>query len=228
MPNPSAPRTPRDSRPKKSNALRYLTAPRRCNGTVGLAAHVHSANPKRPASELDELTLRRAQRGDSGACTAFVRHYERAVFALLGRMLAPRGRSAEVEDLAQEVFVRAFGALPRFELDGPARLSTWLLCIASRLAINELNRKRPTVEPLEQDVAVRGPDAGIDARQALYRAISLVTPEQQAALALREFHGLDDAAIGQALGIKASAVKARVARARARMRELMGREVFDG
>lgn len=194
---------------------------------VGVVAHMHSGqNTRAERSELDEATLALAKRGDSSACTAFVRQYERAVFAMLGRMLTPRGLAGDIEDLAQEVFFRAFAALPRFELDGPARVSTWLLCITSRLAINEINRKRPALQTLPDDLPVRGPQAGIDARHALHRAISLVTPEQQAALVLREFHGLDDAAIGEVLGLKPGAVKARVARARARLRKLMGREVF--
>lgn len=124
------------------------------------------------------------------------------------------------------MFFRAFAALPRFDTGGSARLSTWLLCIASRLAINEIKRKRPCLVPLVDDVVVQGLDARIDARQVLYRALRLVTPEQQAALVLREFHGLDDAAIGQVLGLNAGAVKARVAWARARLRKEMGQEVF--
>ena len=76
--------------------------------------------------ELDELTLARAQRGDEEACRALVVRYQRALFALLARMLGPRGA---VEDLAQETFLRAFRALPGFDRSGPARLSTWLLTI---------------------------------------------------------------------------------------------------
>jgi len=193
---------------------------------VGVAAHVQPLNTGR-SGELDAATVRRAAEGDADACTALVRRYERPIFALLGRMLRPRGLAGELEDLAQEVFFRAFAALPRFDTDGAARLSTWLLCIASRLAINEIKRKRPALVPLAHDIAVRGPDACVDARIALFHALRQVTPEQQAALVLREFHGLDDAAIGEALGLKAGAVKARVARARARLRQEMGTEVFD-
>ncbi len=74
--------------------------------------------------ELDELTLRRAQRGEAQACRALVEAYQRPVFAIVSRMLAPAGLRARSEDLAQETFLRVFRALPRFELGGPARLST--------------------------------------------------------------------------------------------------------
>src|SRR5215831_16089459 len=101
-------------------------------------AKSHAAEP-----ELDDLTLARAQRGDEPACRTLVERYQRPVFALLGRMCG----HARVEDLAQETFLRVFRALPRFDRSGPARLSTWILTVATRLALDEL-RRRPlrTVE----------------------------------------------------------------------------------
>ncbi len=177
------------------------------------------------AREVDEVTLAGAKRGNPRACTKLVENYEVAVFALLGRMLNPRGLGSEIEDIAQETFTRAFAALPRFDPQGPAKLSTWLLCIASRLAIREIERRRPIGEPAEP--AVAGPHRRVEAAADLRRAIACLTADQQAALVLREFHGLSDAEIGEALGLEANAVKARVFRARARLRELIGKEVCD-
>ncbi|MBL8765699.1 MAG: hypothetical protein JNM07_15800, partial [Phycisphaerae bacterium] len=57
------------------------------------------------------------------------------MFALIGRMLG-RGRAGVVEDLAQDTFLAVFERLPQFAPDGPARLSTWILTIASRRAID--------------------------------------------------------------------------------------------
>ncbi|HVV88747.1 MAG TPA: sigma factor, partial [Kofleriaceae bacterium] len=73
------------------------------------------------AAELDEVTLRRAQRGDADAGRALVERYQGAVFALLGRMLGGVRRGA-IEDLAQDTFLAVFAALPRFRPDGSARL----------------------------------------------------------------------------------------------------------
>ena len=92
-----------------------------------------------PAAELDELTLRRAQRGEQAACRALVERYQRPVFALLHRMLGP-GRADRVEDLAQETFLHVFRSLAGFAPLGPARLSTWILTIASRRVVDELRR----------------------------------------------------------------------------------------
>src|SRR5689334_16017383 len=79
--------------------------------------------------------------GDRSACRTLVRRYERAVFAQLRGVLLPSGRATVVEDLAQETFLRAFRALPRYTSDGRAKFSTWLLTIATRLALNELRRR---------------------------------------------------------------------------------------
>lgn len=75
-------------------------------------------------AELDRPTLVRCKAHDREAFRAFVVRYQRPVFACLSRML---GRGPHVEDLAQEVFLRAYRAMPTFDLDGAAKPSTWLL-----------------------------------------------------------------------------------------------------
>src|SRR5439155_3504611 len=116
-------------------------------------AHVAQAPRAAGAPELDELTLRRAQRGEAAACTALVKRYERPVFAVVSRMLTPSGRRAAVEDVAQETFLRVFRALPGFDLAGGARLSSWILTIATRVALNELRKRQATSEALDHVAA---------------------------------------------------------------------------
>src|SRR5262245_8526564 len=82
-------------------------------------------------AELAESVLLRCVTGDAEAFRAFVERYEVAVFALLSRLL---GRGPHVEDLAQETFLRAFRAFPTFDVEGPARVSTWLLTIGTHVA----------------------------------------------------------------------------------------------
>lgn len=173
--------------------------------------------------ELDELTLARAQRGDEDACRALVVRYQRALFALLARMLGPRGA---VEDLAQETFLRAFRALPGFDRRGPARLSTWLLTIGSRLAIDELRRRGAPDEPLD-DCALLADDRALaqvgrgSLQRALVKAVGLLPPQQRAAFLLREAHGLSYEEIAVALGIEVGTVRSRLSRARQLLRELL-------
>src|SRR5581483_1701007 len=164
------------------------------NPSVGLA--LMTDEPRR--RELDELTLRRAQKGEPEAQRAFVLAHQRAVFALLSRLV---GRGPRVEDLAQETFLRALEALPGFRLDGRAKLSTWLLTIATRLGIDELRRRphvplpptledpRRTDEPAERRAIARRIEAALDE----------LGPQFRAAFVLREVHELDYEEIAAAL-----------------------------
>jgi RNA polymerase sigma-70 factor (ECF subfamily) len=169
--------------------------------------------------ELDPALLSRCQAGEPAALRVFVECYQRAVFALLSRIV---GRHPEVEDLAQETFLRAIRALPGFHADGAARLSTWLLTIATRLAL-DMCRKR-TREQRSSLVAepVSASDPEQEARRsqlraALASAIDDLPSDQRAAFVLAEFHGFAIEDIATALQTPKSTVKTRLFRAREKL-----------
>lgn len=78
----------------------------------------------------------------SCAAREHVRRYQRRVYALISRMLHARERFV-VADLAQEVFLRTFANLTRFDPEGPAKLSTWIFGLGTRLCVDELRRRWP-------------------------------------------------------------------------------------
>jgi RNA polymerase sigma-70 factor (ECF subfamily) len=170
--------------------------------------------------ELDELTLKRAQRGEAAACTALVKRYERPVFAVVSRMLTPSGRRAAVEDVAQETFLRVFRALPTFEVSREAKLSTWILTIATRVALNELRKRAATSDALDEIAAPpTGPAVELRALgRAIERAVGALAPEYRAAFVLREFHELTYDEIARALDVDVGTVKSRLSRARAALK----------
>jgi RNA polymerase sigma-70 factor (ECF subfamily) len=174
------------------------------------------------AGELDELTLARAQKGERAAWAALVSRYQGPVFALISRVLGRRRTSATYEDLAQETFLRVYRALPGFDARGPARLSTWILTIASRLAISEL-RRRPGEYLVPDEPSRPAPDD--DQRRALRRAIERamaeLPPVYRAAFVLRELHELSHEEIGRALDVPVGTVKSRLARARQELAEAL-------
>jgi RNA polymerase sigma-70 factor (ECF subfamily) len=135
------------------------------------------------------------------------------------------GRGDVARDLAQDTFLRVFGALERFSPTGPARLSTWILTIATRLALNEL-RRRPH-QALE-DVEIPGgarPDRELERRAVaavVRRTVGELKPDYRAVLILREYHELAYEDIAAALEIDVGTVKSRLARARAALREALG------
>lgn len=179
-----------------------------------------------PAPEIDDLTLRRAKDGDRQAFRALIDRYQVPVYALLYRMLRPGGREAALDDLAQETFVRVFTGLPRFSQEGPARLSTWILTIATRLAISELRRLTRREVPLPATLPAGGDRADAQVQrhateQTVQRAIAGLAPDHRAVLLLREFHGLEYQEIADALQIDLGTVRSRLFRARAALREAL-------
>ncbi|MCA9687999.1 MAG: sigma-70 family RNA polymerase sigma factor [Myxococcales bacterium] len=197
------------------------------------------AKPRPPGgaghAELDELTIARAQRGDPRARRALVERYQRPVFAVLSRMLHGRGgHRALVEDLAQETFLRVFRALPGFDRSGPARLSTWILTIATNRAIDELRRRRPqAADAIDVDALAAG-RASLDEHaegqalaSALQQAIEGLGPEYRAAFLLRVFHEMSYAEISEALRVDLGTVKSRISRARKALRRALT-EVYGG
>jgi RNA polymerase sigma-70 factor, ECF subfamily len=176
-------------------------------------------------AELETETLEACRSGDPKALRRFVVRYEPLVFAFLSRTL---GHGPHVEDLAQEVFLKAFRAVARFSPDGPARASTWLLTIATRVAIDARKRKRVRIDPFPDDggpVDPKTPETErqrLEMRRRLGRALGELAPELRDAYILAEFHGLTMVEMAEVLGIGLNAAKARLWRARERLRLLLG------
>jgi RNA polymerase sigma-70 factor (ECF subfamily) len=169
-----------------------------------------------PAKELDRDTLERCRSGDQTSLRAFVIHYERPVFALLSRLL---GHVPEVDDLAQETFLRAIRALPGFDPEGPAQVSTWLLTIATRLGIDRLKKRPLRLEPVVDGASDERHSPELETsrgelRRAIARAVDALPADQRSAFVLAEFHDFSLAQISAALGIKENTVKTRLFRAR--------------
>lgn len=168
-------------------------------------------------SELEPGVVISAIGGGRHARRMFIVMYQDRVFRLLRRMLAPAGFGPDVvEDVAQETFVRALAALPSFDPDGPARVSTWVLTIATRLAIDlsrrERGRTRGAVDPDELPRS-GGVEDGLLA-SALVEALATLPPDQRAAFVLREYDGMDYDEIARVLGVRPGTVASRLTRAR--------------
>jgi RNA polymerase sigma factor (sigma-70 family) len=175
--------------------------------------------------ELALDVFERCRGGDRAALTQFVQHYERRVFALLSRAL---GAGPRIDDLAQEVFIRAYQNIHKFDPAGTARLSTWLLTIAYRVVIDV--RRRMKTQPAEitlETMANReqtSPEQAYSCRElntVLTQAAATLPPEQRDVFILAEYHELELVEIGRITGTNPATVKTRLFRARARLRELL-------
>jgi RNA polymerase sigma-70 factor, ECF subfamily len=170
----------------------------------------------------DAELLARSARGDRRAFDEIITRYGPVALRVAARM-APDRQAAE--DIAQEAMVRIWQRAGEFDARR-ARLSTWLYRIVVNLCID--SRRRPQPLPLAEGFDPVDPAANaaqaleVDERgAALARAVDELPSRQRAALALVYDEGLSGAQAAAALGISAKAVERLLARARARLRELL-------
>lgn len=174
---------------------------------------------------LDEELVRRVQRGDVAAFDLLVRKYQHRIAALIGRYVSDW---SEVQDVAQETFIRAYRAIGNFR--GDAQFYTWLHRIAVNTAKNHLvahNRRPPTddidIEDAEQfDSGIRLRDSDTPERelmrqqleQTVVRAVEALPEELRVAINLREVDGLSYEEIAERMGCPIGTVRSRIFRAR--------------
>jgi len=180
-------------------------------------------------AELAAATLQGCRAGDPAALRVFVTRYEHMVFAFLSRAV---GSGPHVEDMAQEVFLRACRALATFDASGQARLSTWILTIARRLVVDARRKRLLPVADVDADQVVAAGDTPETERRrheiasAIERAAVELPGDQRDAFVLTEFHGLDTRELATVLGISEATAKTRLFRARERLRALL-RDVWE-
>jgi RNA polymerase sigma-70 factor (ECF subfamily) len=184
-----------------------------------------------PPQKSDRDLVEAAKGGDSEAFGAFVRRHQRRVFRLAVHMLH---NTAEAEDVAQEAFVRAYGALDRF--DGRSEPFTWLYRITVNLSLNAI-RSRKTRRPgatmddprIEAALIERRPGLADPARQATDRELALalcdgvdaLSDTLRTTLVLVAVDGLSHAEVSQVLGCPEGTVAWRVHEARRKLREFL-------
>lgn len=185
-------------------------------------------NPvERNAQELE--WIRDAQRGSREAFGALVERYQRRVFALVYRVTGERD---QVEDLSQEVFLKAYRAVRSYS--HASSFGTWLSRIAvnhcydylrqrgvSRRRLESFDGGQEDTEPPADTIPARDPDPE---RAALLRDLTLkllarATEEDRMVMALKELDGMSVEEIAEILDLKEGTVKVRLHRARKRMLE---------
>jgi len=183
---------------------------------------------KAPGAVDDRELVRRAQREDQEAFEELIRRHQHRVFAVAGGILR---RREDVEDIAQQVFVKAYFSLKRF--DQRAAFSTWLYKITVNECWDLLRKKkvRPLVyesdlseEQAKQVIAAEGKDSGgpdisdrLEARQRVERLLEGLDERDRLMLILKEVEGFAVEEIAQVLDLNANTVKVRLFRARRRI-----------
>ncbi len=176
--------------------------------------------------EIDLQLVERVRDGDKQAFGLLVEKYRRKLLRLLSRMVRDQD---EMEDIAQETFIKAYKALPQFR--GEAAFYTWLYRIAVNTAKNYLaarSKAMPTVssqsmgdddEPDERLVAHDNntPESELLSKQvaiAVNEAVEALPEELRQAITLREIEGMSYEEIADYMGCPIGTVRSRIFRAR--------------
>jgi len=174
----------------------------------------------------DEELVRACVDGDRRAFDVLVERHQRQVYRLCYRFV---GSHEDASELAQDAFVRAYRALPKFERT--SKFSTWLHRITVNVCLNRLALKRPAHQALDDSSAIRAPGETADAavlreeRAARVRAaIAQLPKKQRATLILRAYHDLPHEEIAGILGSSVGAVKANFFHALANLKKRLTNE----
>ena len=176
--------------------------------------------------QVDQQLVERAQRGDKKAFELLVLKYQRKLARLLSRFVRD---PAEVEDVTQEAFIKAYRALPSFR--GESAFYTWLYRIGINTAKNylvALGRRAPTTTEFDAEEAesfddadnlrdYNTPDALLQSKEigeAVNRAMEALPEELRTAITLREIEGLSYEDIANVMACPIGTVRSRIFRAR--------------
>jgi len=179
---------------------------------------------------LDEQELvERAREGDARAYEALVRRYQDLAFRTA---FVIAGGSADAEDAAQEGFVKAWSALPRFRAGSPFR--PWLLAIVANEARNRRRSGRRqddlalrVAEDRPSGDAAPSPEAAAlatEQRRLLLAAVGRLGETDRQVIACRFFLELSEAEMAAALGCRPGTVKSRLSRALERLRAVLAEQ----
>jgi RNA polymerase sigma-70 factor (ECF subfamily) len=188
--------------------------------------------------EVDQRLVERVQRGDKEAFELLVTKYQRKLNRLLSRFIRD---PSEVEDVAQEAFIKAYRALPSFR--GDSAFYTWLYRIAVNTAKNYLvaaGRRAPTSTAIDSEEAesfeeghqlrhMNTPEAELMSKQVaatVNQTMEALPEELRVAITLREIEGMSYEDIAAAMSCPIGTVRSRIFRARetiaARIRPMLG------
>lgn len=177
------------------------------------------------AAETDQQLVARVQGGDARAFDMLVLKYQHKIFGLISRYVRD---ADEVQDVAQEAFIKAYRALPKFR--GDSAFYTWLYRIAINTAKNHLvsRSRRPPGSDVELEDAeyyegggalrdIENPENtlfGNELKAVVERSISELPDDLRTAVTLREFDGLSYEDIAEIMDCPVGTVRSRIFRAR--------------
>lgn len=185
--------------------------------------------------EISEDDVSRARHGDAEAFRAILRAFQKPVFQTVFRLVGGRFPS-DVEDITQDIFVKIYRSLPKFDPDRGVKFSTWIYTFVKNHCFDVLKKRRVPV--VSYDAADGSSDpAGLSLRDGMpppneqsltgelgrqiQDAVGGLPYDQRLVFVLREYQGLDYREIGQVVGCSEGTVKSRLYRAKEALRRAL-------
>jgi RNA polymerase sigma-70 factor (ECF subfamily) len=182
--------------------------------------------------EPDVELVKRCLKGDEGAWAALLQTHTRKIYNLCYRFT---GRTAESEDLTQEVFIKVFQTLKTYDA-AQGTFVTWVNRVARNHLVDHYRRtkKDRVTSSLEDELGgleerpspTAAPAAHVESRERkelLQRGLERLSPDLREAVVLRDLQDLDYAEIAQVLGVPEGTVKSRINRGRLELARVLKR-----
>jgi len=193
----------------------------------------------RAKADDERELVRLAQKGAESAFEELVRRHQQRVLALVGGILR---RREDVEDVVQQVFMKVFVSLKRF--DQRSAFSTWLYKISVNECWDYLRKKKVRPLSYEADLSedqvsllegivsadrgAQGPEERAQVRELLDRMLEKLPDQDRQLLVLKEIEGFSVQELAGILGLNVNTVKVRLFRARGRIMDLYRRRLGSG
>jgi len=182
--------------------------------------------------DIDELLVRKAQKGDTEAFEMLVSKYEKKIYNISFRMLSDRDEAA---DAAQDVFIKVFRSLKNFK--GESLFSTWLYRITSNVCLDILRKRKSNVvsfdaefvqddgevkfEPPSTDPGVEEEYEQSELKKLVSDAVNELPETHRAMIVMRDFEDLSYSDIARILDCPEGTIKSRISRARSALKSLL-------
>lgn len=192
--------------------------------------------------DVPDGVVTRARQGDVEAFRALLEAFEKPIFQTVYRLVGGRFPN-EVEDITQDIFLKIFRSLDKFDADRGVKFSTWIYTFVKNHCFDVLKKRRVSMVPLDpggpnDDGGPRhqpdagSPTPGVEAlngelNRHIAGAVERLPADQRLVFVLRAYEGLDYREISQVAGCTEGTVKSRLYRAKEALRKNLRKYVLQ-
>lgn len=190
--------------------------------------------------DISDAAVERARAGDPEAFRTVVKAFQRPIYQTVFRLVGGRF-PADIEDITQDIFLKIYRALPRFDPDRGVKFSTWIYTFVKNHCFDVLKKRRLQTVYLDSgrseddsgpkhDLEGPGREPGDEVEQSevskrIQEAVAKLPEDQRIVFVLREYQGLDYREISHVAGCNEGTVKSRLYRAKEALRQSLRRYV---